>query len=126
VDLVPRVTYCKGKGANTCAYQESRDHPRRVGGADEPCGEDGANSERVITSERSEVRYPPGATHEGQRSYYHLMQAITMAVMYYMCADCGNAVQEIKVSRLWDRENRVGEYCDDCNNWNPEVVIAYR
>lgn len=54
------------------------------------------------------------------------MEAINMAVMHYICADCGNAVQEIKVSRLWDRENRVGEYCDDCNNWNPEVVIAYR
>ena len=49
-----------------------------------------------------------------------------MAVMHYICADCGNAVQEIKVSRLWDPNNMIGEYCDDCNNWNPEVVIAYR
>ena len=49
-----------------------------------------------------------------------------MAVMHYICADCGNAVQEIKVSRLWDDANRIGEYCDDCNNWNLEVVIAYR
>ena len=49
-----------------------------------------------------------------------------MAVMYYKCADCGNAVQEIKVSRLWDELNRIGEHCDDCCNWNPEVVVAYR
>lgn len=49
-----------------------------------------------------------------------------MPAMYYMCADCGNAVQEIKVSRLYDSTNMIGEYCDSCNNWNPEVVIAYR
>lgn len=58
-----------------------------------------------------------------------------MAVMHYVCADCGNAVQEIKVSRLYRLglegdvtvdDQQIGEYCDYCNNWNPEVVIAYR
>jgi hypothetical protein len=37
-----------------------RKYPRSEGGADEPCGEDGASSERDFASERSEVRYPPG------------------------------------------------------------------
>ena len=47
-----------------------------------------------------------------------------MAVTYWRCADCGNAIQEIKMSRLWD-VNSIGEYCDICNIWNPEVVVAY-
>ncbi len=83
----------------------------------------------------SPVRYLPSPSGRGKlisprvnkrSGYYQYVKASFMAVMYYICADCGNAVQEIKVSRLWDRENRIGEYCDDCNNWNPEVVIAYR
>ena len=49
-----------------------------------------------------------------------------MAVMYYICADCGHAVQEIKMSKVWDPTNTIGEYCEYCANWNPEVVIAYR
>ena len=51
---------------------------------------------------------------------------IHMASMYYVCADCGDAVQEIKMSKSWDPMMMIGEYCGDCNNWNPEVVIAYR
>jgi ribosomal protein L44E len=51
-----------------------------------------------------------------------------MAVMHYICADCGNAVQEIMRDRVFGPEDypKIGEYCDNCNNWNPEVVIAYR
>ena len=71
----------------------------------------------------AEGRYPPGET---GNSYYQCVEAVDMAVLHYICADCGNAVQEIKMSKLWDPDNMIGEYCDYCNNWNPEVVIAYR
>ena len=75
----------------------------------------------------AEGRYRFGET---GNIYYQCVEAVNMAVMHYVCADCGNAVQEIKMmlTEIWgpDMANRIGEYCDDCNNWNPEVVIAYR
>ena len=46
--------------------------------------------------------------------------------LYWRCADCGDRVQEIKVARLWDEGNNIGEYCECCNVWNPEVVRAYK
>jgi DNA-directed RNA polymerase subunit RPC12/RpoP len=54
---------------------------------------------------------------------------IHMASMYYVCADCGDAVQEIMSGTGYSDPEinmKIGEYCDCCNNWNPEVVIAYR
>ena len=45
---------------------------------------------------------------------------------YWRCADCGDRVQEIKVARLWDVGNNIGEYCECCEVWNPEVVRAYK
>jgi hypothetical protein len=62
----------------------------------------------------------------GPNIYMYTTWGTHMAVMYYACADCGNAIQEIKMSKLWDEMNRIGEYCDCCSNWNPEVVVRYR
>jgi hypothetical protein len=62
----------------------------------------------------------------GPNIYMYTTWGAHMAVMYYACADCGNAIQEIKMSKLWDELDRIGEYCDCCSNWNPEVVVRYR
>ena len=41
----------------------------------------------------------------------------------WACADCGCEIEE---SYPEDEHDDVGEWCEDCQNWHPEVVMRRR
>ena len=41
----------------------------------------------------------------------------------WACADCGCEIEE---SYPEDGHDAIGEWCEDCQNWHPEVVMRRR